>query len=57
MNEHDKKWITDALNLLGLPMPILNNLNESEIEILWNVLSRFFGDITTANEYNKLKEE
>jgi len=57
MNEHDKKWITDALNLLGLSMPILNNLNESEIETLWNVLSRFFGDITTADEYNKLKEE
>tara|TARA_R100001530_G_scaffold550_3_gene912 strand:- start:485 stop:670 length:186 start_codon:yes stop_codon:yes gene_type:complete len=57
MDEHDKKWMTDALHLLGLPVAVLSELKDTEIQRLWSVLSRFFGDVTTADEYNKLKEE
>ena len=56
-DKQDIKWITEALNTIGLPMIVLDELKHSEIERLWNVLSRFFGDVTTADEYNKLKEE
>ena len=57
MDKHDKKWMTDALHLLGLPVAVLSELKDTEIRRLWSVLSRFFGDVTTADEYNKLKEE
>jgi len=57
MDEHDRKWMTDALHLLGLPVAVLSELKDTEIQRLWSVLSRFFGDVTTADEYNKLKEE
>ena len=57
MDKHDKKWMIEALNTLGLPMLVLNELKDSEIQRLWDVLNKFFGDVTTADEYNKLKEE
>ena len=57
MDKHDKKWMIDALHLLGLPVIVLSELKDTEIQRLWSVLSRFFGDVTTADEYNKLKEE
>jgi len=57
MDKQDIKWITEVLNTIGLPMIVLDELKHSEIERLWNVLSRFFGDVTTSDEYNKLKEE
>jgi hypothetical protein len=56
MDKHDKEWMTEALNMLGIPNAVLNKLRDSEIQSLWSVLNRFFGDVTTADEYNKLKE-
>jgi hypothetical protein len=57
MDPHDKKWKTEALNMLGISMAVIDQLKDSEIQILWSVLNKFFGDTTTADEYNKLKEE
>ena len=57
MDPHDKKWKIEALNMLGISMAVINQLKDSEIQILWSVLNKFFGDATTADEYNKLKEE
>ena len=56
MDKHDREWMTEALNMLGIPNAVLNKLRDSEIQSLWSVLNRFFGDVTTADEYNKLKE-
>ena len=56
MDKHDKEWKIEALNMLGIPNAVLNKLRDSEIQSLWSVLNRFFGDVTTADEYNKLKE-
>ena len=44
MDKHDKKWMIEALNTLGLPMLVLNELKDSEIQRLWDVLNKFFGD-------------
>ena len=43
--------------MVGIPMGIINQLKNSEIQILWSVLNKFFGEPTTADEYNKPKEE
>ena len=56
MDKHDKEWKIEALNMLGIPSAVLDKLKDSEIQTLWSVLNRFFGDVTTADEYNKLKE-
>tara|TARA_R100001244_G_scaffold80355_1_gene62929 strand:- start:314 stop:490 length:177 start_codon:yes stop_codon:yes gene_type:complete len=51
MDEHDKKWKTEALNTLGISINILNELKDSEIQTLWSVLNRFLRDITTSDDY------
>ncbi len=57
MDNHDLVWKTEALNLLGLPNEVLKELKDEEINVLWSLLKKFFGDATTADKYNKLKEE
>ena len=36
---------------------VLKELKDEEINVLWSLLKKFFGDATTADKYNKLKEE
>ena len=38
--------------MLGIPIAVLNELRDSEIQVLWSVLNKFFGDTTTADKYN-----
>jgi len=51
MDEHDKKWKTEALNMLGISIDILNELKDSEIQTLWSVLNRFLTDVKISNDY------
>tara|TARA_R100001480_G_scaffold1598_1_gene5069 strand:- start:375 stop:551 length:177 start_codon:yes stop_codon:yes gene_type:complete len=51
MDEHDKKLKTEALNMLGISIDILNELKDSEIQTLWSVLNRFLTDVKMSNDY------